>query len=336
MGPAHVLVVNYRTPELVLDCLRSIQPLLDELNGGRVFVGDNWSQDGSAEIIKRAVSVNGWQSWVVLVELPVNGGFAYGNNALIRRALADEPSLAAVILLNPDTVVCRGAFLYLLRYLDDHSRVGVAGSRILNSNGIQECSAHRFPSPLGELADGANFSLLSRLLRSRIVSPPLPYQRQSFDWVSGACMAVRRAVFEDVHVFDEGYFLYFEEVDFCLSARLAGWECAFVSAATVTHLEGASTGIAKGRQRRPAYWYTSRRRFFVKAYGILGLLLADALWALGRFTLVLRRGLALGGETGVEREPSHFARDLLWGDLKAVLKGEWRTIERLRPRVHAR
>ena len=320
----------------MLDCLRSIQPVLGELNGGRVFVADNCSRDGSPEIIKRTVNANGWQSWVVLMELPINGGFAYGNNALIRHALAHDPSLAAVILLNPDTTVCRGSFTYLLRHLDAHSRIGVAGSRILNSDGIQECSAHRFPSPLGELAESAKFSPLSWLLRSRIVSPPLPYKTQAFDWVSGACMVIRRAVFDNVRVFDEGYFLYFEEVDFCLSAKLAGWECSFVSAAAVTHLEGASTGIAKGGQRRPAYWYTSRRRFFVKAYGVLGLLVADALWALGRFTLVLRRRLALGGETGVEREPSHLSRDLLWGDLKAVLRGEWRTIERLRPRIHAR
>ena len=112
---------------------------------------------------------------------------------------------------------------------------------------------------------------------------------------------------------DEGFFLYFEEVDFCTRVRQAGWQIWYVPDSCVMHHEGGATGI-KNRGRRPAYWYASRRRYFVKHFGASGLLRADALWAAGRTSLALRRLLRLGG-AGAERDPKHFAFDLLWGDL---------------------
>ena len=135
-------------------------------------------------------------------------------------------------------------------------------------------------------------------------------------------MGIRRETLDAVGTLDEGFFLYFEEVDYCSRARRLGWSCWFVPRARVVHLEGAATGIKSGRQRRPAYWYASRRRFFTKRYGVAGLLAADALWSLGRLTLVLRRALRLGGHHVRDSEPRDFAFDLLVGDLRALLRGE--------------
>ena len=142
------------------------------------------------------------------------------------------------------------------------------------------------------------------------------------DWVSGACMAIRREVLDAIGPFDEGFFLYYEEVDFCRRARRAGWSCWLAADARVMHLEGAATGIKTAGQRRPPYWFASRRRFFVKAYGIGGLVLADLLWALGRTSLVLRRALGLGGRGNQAHEPSRMTSDLLLGDVRAALGGE--------------
>ena len=86
------------------------------------------------------------------------------------------------------------------------------------------------------------------------------------------------------------------------------------------HLEGASTHIADLKKRRPDYWYNSRRRFFVKAYGVVGLMIADILWSLGRVTLWLRTLCRLGGD--LSRDPQKFTRDLLWGDLTSILTGQ--------------
>ena len=330
-----VIIVNYRTAPLVVDCLRSLSTSVRALGGGRVLIVDNASGDGSVEDISAAIVGHGWSAWTEVVALPKNGGFAYGNNAGLRRARTLDDRFSAVVLLNPDTVVASDMLATLLGYLEGHPRCGIAGAGIVGADGTPETSAHRWPSPLGELESAAQVGWASRLLsRYAVSNAPLP-TAHACDWVSGACMAIRREVLDAVGPLDEGYFLYFEEVDYCLRAKQAGWQCVFVPQARVTHFEGASTGIAIGRKRRPAYWYASRRRFFVKAYGAFGLLAADVLWAVGRASLAVRRALRLGGRAGLEKEPLHFARDLLYGDLKAIFRGEWRRIERLTGRAHA-
>ena len=334
-GSVFVIIVNYRTPALAIDCIDSLVSQRGELHGGRVLVVDNHSGDDSVTRIAAEIEARGWADWVELLAMPRNGGFAYGNNAGLRRALALDAGLAAVVLLNPDAVAQPGALSQLLAYLDSNPGSGIAGAAIENAGGGAEGSAHRWPSPLGELAEAAQLGALSRVLRQYPVWPAVESAGNQCDWVSGACMAIRREVLDAVGPLDEGYFLYFEEVDFCLRARRAGWGSAFVPRAKVMHLEGAATGIRARRQRRPAYWYASRRRFFVKAYGVAGLVLADLLWALGRFSLVTRRRLGLGGRAGAAQEPTRYASDLLLGDLKAVVSGELRSIARIPRHAHA-
>ena len=334
MSAVFVVIVNYRTAALVVDCLKSLSTSVSELRGGRVLVADNASGDGSVETLGVAIDRNGWSDWAEVIALPRNGGFAYGNNAALARARAIDPQFATAILINPDVVVEETTLGSLLSYMREHPRCGIAGAAIRNPHGGRETSAHRWPSPLGELESAAQLRAASRWLAQYAVSPS-EWLSGICDWVSGACMAIRRETLDAVGPLDEGYFLYFEEVDFCLRAKRAGWHCALVPSARVIHLEGASTGIAIGRRRRPPYWYASRRRFFVKTYGVLGLLGADLLWALGRASLVVRRSMRLGGRVGEYNEPSHLAVDLLWGDLKAALRGEWRRVDRLPHRIHA-
>jgi len=322
-----VVIVNYRTGDLVVDCLASLVADLPELRGGRVIVVDNASGDGSAGVIRAAIERHGWSGWAEVVEMPRNGGFAYGNNAGVRRVRELDPAYSAVVMLNPDTTVKPGSIACLAAFLRSRPDAGIAGALIENEHGYCMTSAHADPSPLGELHGAAQFGLLSRWPLRRIAEQQTAEPRRC-DWVSGACMVVRREVLESVGPLDEGYFLYFEEVDYCVRARRQGWSCWFVPAARVIHFEGAATGIRLARRRRPAYWYASRRRFFVKCYGALGLLLADFLWAIGRLTLVVRRALRLGGRSGQNEEPARFAFDLLAGDFGAFVGGELRQIPR--------
>ena len=134
-------------------------------------------------------------------------------------------------------------------------------------------------------------------------------------------MMLRREVIEQIGLMDENFFLYFEEVDYCRRARTAGWSVWYLPESRVVHLEGASTGIQVGAKRRAGYWYASRRRFFIKHQGIAGLLAADALWALGRLSYLLRRLFRLG-RFGVDNDPKWFMFDLLAGDLRALLTGQ--------------
>ena len=324
-----MVIVNYRTAQLVVDCLSSLATMSADLRGGCVIIADNDSRDNSVDVIGAAIELYRWSGWVELLVLPRNGGFAYGNNAAILRARHLAPHFGAVILLNPDTIVRPGAISSLCNYLDANPGVGIAGALIENEAGHPERSAHAQPSPISELESAARLGLLTRIL-SGSASPWVPRSSpHKCDWVSGACMVVRREVLDEIGPMDDGFFLYFEEVEFCLRARRAGWSCWFVPAARVLHFEGAATGIRVGQRRRPPYWYASRRRFFVKAYGVSGLLLADLLWALGRLSLVTRRAFGLGGQTGREHEPARLALDLLAGDFKALLNGELRRIRRI-------
>jgi GT2 family glycosyltransferase len=133
-------------------------------------------------------------------------------------------------------------------------------------------------------------------------------------------MIIRRKVIEDIGMMDEGFFLYFEEVDFFQRAARAGWQTWYVPESIVMHIEGASTGI-KSIKRRPAYWYNSRRRYFVKHYGVSGLLLADLLLSLGRLTFSIRRFLRLGAQ-GELQDPKWFMFDLLLSDFRALITGK--------------
>lgn len=319
-----IIIVNYRTADLVVNCLRSVSGQIDALSGGRVIVVDNASDDGSAARLTSAIDREGWQEWASVLPLDRNGGFAFGNNAGIRMALQSPLGCDYLFLLNPDTLVHPHAIRALINFMDTHPQAGIAGSQLENTDGGEECSAHRFHNPWGELMEGARLGALDRLFKNHLVTPPPRNDAHRCDWVSGASMMVRREVFEDIGFLDEEYFLYFEEEDFCRRAKLAGWEIWYLPGAKVMHMEGASTGIQQTVKRRPAYWYNSRRRYFTKSYGITGLILADLLWSIGRLSYLARRVLKLGAQ-GRQRDPKWFMLDILWGDLRALLNGQaWR------------
>lgn len=325
MSPVFVVIVNYRTGRLAVDCLASLSSQLDALRGGRVIVADNDSGDDSLEVLEAEVAERKWSHWVEILPLPHNGGFAYGSNAAIARARELAGDFHAVILLNPDTIARGDVVGRLLGHLDTHPGAGIAGASIETGAGERTASAHAMPTPLGELEGAAELGLISRMLSRHAVSPPPRDTSHPCDWVSGACMAIRREVLDAIGPFDERFFLYFEEVDFCRRAASAGWTCWYVADARVVHFEGASTGIKEAR-RLPSYWFDSRRRFFLKTYGTLGLLAADALRCMGRASLLLRRKLGLGGRRNVASEPVSATRDLLASDVRALCSGEWARI----------
>jgi GT2 family glycosyltransferase len=310
---------------LTIESLCSLSTQVADLVGGRVVVVDNDSGDGSRDKLFSAIERNGWSGWASVMPLDRNGGFAYGNNAGIRTALASADHVDYVMLLNPDTIVRKGAIKALVGFMDGHSRAGIAGSLLENADGGLECSAHRIHSPLSELDAGARLGLLSRLLHRYVVWGSPGTEAHQCDWVSGASLIMRREVIEQMGPMDDGYFLYFEEADFCWRAKQAGWEVWYVPQSQVMHLEGAATGIRTAAKRRASYWYDSRRRFFVKHYGVAGLVLADTLWVVGRATYLLRCLLRLGVRA---HDPKWFMFDLLWGDLRAILTGRVWSIPR--------
>ncbi len=303
-----IAIVNYRTPELVVDCLQALDEQLDLLPPVRVWVVDNASGDNSQEILTDARDFAGCQDWLRLLFLQDNGGFAAGNNAALREEFAAREPPEFVLLLNSDTVPRPGAVASLLAFMREHPEIGIAGSRLEDSDGTPQRSAFRFHGVLNEFESGLRLGLVSRLLHRHVVAPPVEDAPHAADWVAGASMIIRREVFDAIGLLDESYFLYFEEVDFCLRARRAGWPTWYVPDSRVVHLVGKSSGVTSGERRRvPPYWFASRRLYFRKNFGLLRATAADITWAMGRALNRVR--CAIQGKP--REDPPYLLRDFL-------------------------
>ena len=290
--PLLVVIVNYRTPSLTIDTLRSLVSEVQALPGTRVVVTDNNSGDGSVEKIGAAIETEGWGEWASLMPLELNGGFAYGNNAAIRPALHSTNPPPYILLLNPDTIVRPRALQVLVDFMNKHPDVGIAGSRLEDPDGTPQRSAFRFHTAFSELDFGLRLGIVSKLLSKWVVAPPVSDETYQTDWVAGASMIIRREVFEAAGLMDEDYFMYYEEMDFCLQAKKAGWSCWYVPESRVVHLVGQSSGVTDTKRppkRLPQYLFDSRRRYFIKNYGWLYAALADHAWASGFALWRLRR-----------------------------------------------
>jgi N-acetylglucosaminyl-diphospho-decaprenol L-rhamnosyltransferase len=277
-----VIIVNYKTAGLTIACLRSLEPQIAADPWIRVVVVENDS--GDAEAIAAAITEHDWGSWASLVIAERNGGFSYGNNLGIKPALRWSEPPDYFLLLNPDTEVRGRAIQALVEYMDPRPEVGIAGSSFEYPDGSEWPIAFRFPTAWSEFEYGIRLGPISRLLKNRVVAREMGREPAEVDWVSGASMMVRREVIEDVGLMDEGYFLYFEEVDFCLRARRAGWPCWYVPQSRVMHIVGQSTGVSAQERkldRMPPYWFASRSRYFVTNYGLTYARLADLAFGLG-------------------------------------------------------
>jgi N-acetylglucosaminyl-diphospho-decaprenol L-rhamnosyltransferase len=273
----HVLIVNWRTADLTIQCLGSIVPERRSVRL-RVVVIDNDSGDGSGDRLHAAVAESGWQDWVQVIQAPRNGGFAYGNNLAIRKALADQPDLRYVLLLNPDTLVRPNALREMVDFMNAHPGAGCAGGISEDLDGTRQHCSFRFPTAISEFASYLRLGLVDRLLSRWTILAGMPLKPEPVDWVSGAHLIIRREVIDQIGLLDEGYFLYFEETDFLLRAKRAGWSCWHVPASRVVHFVGKSSGFNDahgGFKAQPDYWFESRRRYFILNHGRLYASLAD-------------------------------------------------------------
>jgi N-acetylglucosaminyl-diphospho-decaprenol L-rhamnosyltransferase len=232
-----VVIVNYRTAAMVADCLASLEAERASFSDFAVVVTDNDSGDDSARVLQETVERRGWDEWVMVVQLPRNGGFAYGNNRGIEEVQRRwNPEL--VLLLNPDTVVRAGALGALVRFMEEHPQAAMCGPRLEGPDGAAQHSAFRWPTVWSELDAGLRLGLVSRALARWQVALPISDVAMEVDWVSGAALLARAEVFERIGLLDEQYFMYFEELDLCRRAARAGLRSWYVHEARVVHLVG--------------------------------------------------------------------------------------------------
>lgn len=274
MAALQIVVLNFRTPEMTLDCVETALRETEGLDAGITIV-ENGSGDGSYARIRAEGLARGWLDGrrVALIDSGWNGGFGAGNNVGIRAGMPDGRQADLVYLLNSDAFPRPGAIARLIDHLDSHPEAGIACSRLRGSDDLPHETAFRFPSAGGEFENAAQTGPITRLLKNKVVALPQPDRTLPVDWSAGASMMIRTEVLDRIGLFDETFFLYFEETDLCRRAAQAGWQTHYVWDSVVTHIGSASTGM-KTWAKVPDYWYDSRQHYFQKHHGRAGALMA--------------------------------------------------------------
>jgi N-acetylglucosaminyl-diphospho-decaprenol L-rhamnosyltransferase len=235
-----IAIVAYRCRDLLRACLESVRA--HPASGGlRTFVVDNASADGTVEMVERDFAE------VELIAAESNLGFSAANNLAIQRGRAPY-----VLALNPDTRLRAGVLDYLIDLMETHPEVGICGCRLELEDGTFDHAARRsFPTPLGALA---HFTGIGR--RARAPAALTQYRAPSVeagpvDAVNGAFMLMRRSALDEVGLFDEGYWMYMEDLDLCYRFAQAGWLTWYEPSMTVTHVKAGTSG----KHRRPRLNY---------------------------------------------------------------------------------
>lgn len=284
-----VIIVNYNSGELLKRCLNSLRCFLTGVSH-EICVVDNTSSDGSVPLAQREFPHVRW------IVNPSNLGFAAALNLGLRAT-----SGRYILWLNPDAELLNSGMAELIRYLDQNPSVGILGPLLVNPDGSRQLSCRSFPSYRTALFH--RYALLTRLF------PGNPYSRQylhsgrysetihDVDWVSGACLLHRREVAERLGGLDERFFMYCEDVDFCLRARRAGWTTQHHPGARVLHYIGVSSRHAAVRmiaERHRSLWRYYRKHFHPNPLKDL---------AVGP-AIAARCGLQLAQNAIIERWPS--------------------------------
>jgi len=301
-----ISIINYRTASMTLDCVRSVLSDIGDLDA-HVVVVDNASGDGSADRIAEWIDEQPAGTPVMLVGSARNTGFSGGHNQAMATIEADH-----YLLLNSDALLHPGFLRIVLSAADANPQAGLIAPRIETEDGAVQVNCFRFHSPWSELVRGANSGPVTRLLRRRVVALQPPVDPASIEWASFACILLRGRMVAEIGPMDEGYFLYFEDAEYCLRAQRAGWDIVQEPRAVAVHFRGGSgpvKALGKARQRLPAYFYSSRTRFFRQAHGPMGPVLANLMWITGRAIAQLRRLTGRAVNPAIESE----ARDI-WTD----------------------
>lgn len=245
-----IVIVNWNTRALLLDCLASVYHTVRGLSF-EVFVVDNASSDGSVAAVRQEYPL------ARIIENENNLGFAAANNKALRQ-MAGRYAL----LLNTDAVLTEGAVNRLFRFMEENPRVAMGCGQLLNANGSKQNSIANFPTLLTLLG---NESILRILWpkkfpsKRREYAEPIPVQS-----CIGACLMVRKAAMDEVGLLDERYFFFMEETDWARAMLKAGWESWFVPGVRTYHLQGQSAGDNIEARKM---FYRSRYFYFRKWFG---------------------------------------------------------------------
>lgn len=320
-----VVIVNFRTSEYTIECLRSLSVERKEFSEFAVFLVENGSEDGSLELLSAAIRKYGWREWVTLLPQHQNLGYARGNNVGIRMALeGSDPSghCEYVLLLNNDTVVHQGCISAAVRRMRSDPSIGALSCMVRNPDGSVQNVCRRFPRP--DLATIRAIGLPYLLPRMFSWADPedTSWGREGalrkVDWIGGAFMMLRASALRLVGDLDERFFFYGEDAELCFRLKRAGWDVVFDSEGTITHHGGASSDAPRCPEMRRIRWrWAARLRFQRVCYGALA-----EVWMRSLHTVFVALNLFVMAISG-RRGSIGWDRTLL--DLRVLMKGGFTT-----------
>jgi N-acetylglucosaminyl-diphospho-decaprenol L-rhamnosyltransferase len=251
-----VSIISYRTPALLQLCLEAIGRERSALNL-EVIVVDNASGDGSPELVETRFP------WVRVIRNDRNLGFGAAHNQALRLARGRY-----WLVLNSDAVLTSGAAATLVDFMDAAPDVAVAGPMLRHPGGSVQSSRRRFPTVATLFVESTQVQRFwpeNRVLQQYYVVDRRDDEQQDVDWLVGACLCVRAAAATQVGLFDERFFMYSEELDWCRRFRAAGWRVVYVPSAEVRHLEGGSSRLDLAARDR--MFQASKLRYAAKWHG---------------------------------------------------------------------
>lgn len=266
----HIVIINYKTAGLTIDCLTSLAGQASCLPGTWVTVVDNASGDGPSDQIRRAITKNGWQGWARLIESERNLGFAGGNN----HALRAFPGARYVLLLNSDTIVHAGCLTHCMSVMEGDESIGAMSCLILNADGSVQNVTRKFTTPLRQTVCAFGLSWKWPGLFGWADCEDKGWDRRrvtrDVDWLGGAFLFIRGTALDSVGLLDEAFFFYGEDIEFCHRLAAAGYRRHYDPTVSTTHLGGASSvpGILDLAARDVHRW-CSRYMVQRKCYGAL-------------------------------------------------------------------
>lgn len=264
-----VIVLNYRTPDLTIACLRSLAGEVPTVARAQVVVVENGSGDDSGRRLAEAIETNGWTDWATLIASDQNHGFAGGNNFAWRRS----PSARYLLLLNSDTVVRPGSLGYCYDAMQAEHDIGALGIKQILPDGRVENSVRRFPTPLRMFCSALGLPWRMPGLFGWADVEDKAWDRRTVrrdvDWIGGAFLMVRGGILTEIGgLLDQDFFFTGEDVEFCHRLRRAGYRCVYDPAVAVDHMHGGSSAPDKVvSAQMMAHKLTARYLVQRKCYG---------------------------------------------------------------------
>lgn len=267
MKDLSIVIVSFNTQELLADCIGSIKEHTKGVDY-EILIVDNGSQDGSVEWLKE-------EKGIEAILNKGNLGFAGANNQGIKKATGRY-----ILLLNSDTELKENSLAKMIRWMDEHPGVGIATCKLLNPDGSTQANGGSFPTLLRVFLWGTfldDIPLISRLLGSYHPHPHIgekDSREHQQDWVSGAVFLIRKEVVKDLGGLEEEFFMYAEDVEYCLRAKKGGWEVWYIPQTSIVHIGSASSkgnsvkfsGKSLGKEKGILGEFDGLKRFHKKYY----------------------------------------------------------------------